>query len=176
MTTIFATLDAAGQPVEIPPGQPFTTFWLTDGGVTTAFEASHPWTALDAYGPADLARYAIQTPALPVPPAGQEIAGYSLTLEPATGVIGVAATFAPIPPPPVPDEVSAMQAQLVLDQTGRLDAVNAAVAQASRQVQIYWAKATTLHRAHPVLLQMAQALGMSDAELDSLFLAAAALS
>lgn len=174
MTTIFATLDAQGQPVELLPGQNFTTFHLAEGGQTVDFEASHPWTALDAYGPDDLARYTIQTPAFPDPPAGQQLADYALTVT--DGVIAVAATFQPIPPPPVPDEVSAMQAQLVLDQTGRLDAVEAAIAQASRQVQIYWAKATTLHRQHPVLLQMAQALGMTSDDLDALFVAAAALS
>lgn len=184
--SLFACLDAGDQPYEVFRGAPFITHWVIVAdeqeaawsgvaiGQRAAFEISHSWAALDAYGPAELARYCIQTPALPTPPAGKQVASYSLA--DTAGVVSVQATFAAIPPPPVPPEVSAMQAQLVLHAAGRLDAVETAISGASRDVQIYWAKATTFHRTHPVLLSMAQALQMSSADLDDLFRQAAALA
>jgi hypothetical protein len=76
----------------------------------------------------------------------------------------------------VPTEVSAMQAQLALASAGLLDDVEAAVAASPAEVRIYWSKAPTLHRDHPVLEAMRTALGWSTSQVDNLFIAAAAVT
>jgi hypothetical protein len=78
-------------------------------------------------------------------------------------------------PPPVPQQVTAVQARLALNAAGKRSAVEGAVAAASQDVKDYWEFCANLHRQHPVLLQMAQGLGWTSADLDALFTAAAAL-
>lgn len=78
-------------------------------------------------------------------------------------------------PTPVPQTLTIRQAKLILLQTGLLDDVDAAVAQADRATQIEWEYATEVHRTWPTLVAMASALGMTDAQLDDLFIAGAAL-
>jgi hypothetical protein len=96
----------------------------------------------------------------------------------ALGLAGIGFVFVadPTPPPVIPQTVSAMQAQQALLNSGQLDAVNAAVAAGSREVQIYWAKTSEFHRNHPTLIAMTTALGMTSAQVDALFVAAAAIS
>lgn len=81
----------------------------------------------------------------------------------------------PLPPPQAPRTVSRMQAKLALNAAGLLDDVEAAVAAASRSVQIYWAEVSEIHRDHPILLEMTSAMGWTETQLDDLFLAAAAI-
>jgi hypothetical protein len=68
---VFTTPDANGQPVTIAAGVPFTTYFVIVAdeqeaawsgipiGERAPFEVNHPWTALDAYSDADLARFCI---------------------------------------------------------------------------------------------------------------------
>lgn len=76
----------------------------------------------------------------------------------------------------VPQRVSAMQARLALAAAGRLEAVEAAIAAAGHEAQLYWAHASHLHRNHPLISALAAAIPLSGAELDALFQAAAELS
>lgn len=75
------------------------------------------------------------------------------------------------PPAPIPSVVSMRQARLALLQAGKLDAIEAAVAQIGAAAQIEWEYAQTVERSHPLV----QSLGMSDAELDALFTQACSL-
>lgn len=82
------------------------------------------------------------------------------------------------PPPqpiPVPQTLTIRQAKLILLQNNLLDDVDAAVSQADRSTQIEWEYATEVHRTWPTLITMASALGMTDAQLDQLFIEGAKL-
>jgi hypothetical protein len=76
-------------------------------------------------------------------------------------------------PAPVPQTVAAVQARLALTAAGKRSEVETAVANATQDVQDYWQFSMTIGRQHPVLLQMAQSLGWTSADLDALFVSAA---
>lgn len=76
---------------------------------------------------------------------------------------------------PVPTTLTIRQAKLVLLAAGLLDDVDAAVAGADRATQIEWEFSTEVRRDWPTLVAMATALGMSDSQLDDLFVAGAQL-
>lgn len=78
-------------------------------------------------------------------------------------------------PPPVPQSVTPRQARLALLGAGLLDAVNAAVAAASAQAQIDWNYALEIRRDNALIAGMAATLGLTSAQIDDLFRAAAAL-
>lgn len=75
----------------------------------------------------------------------------------------------------VPISVSIRQACRALEQVGKLDELEAAIAQAPRWVQIDWAKCTEVRRDWPAIPLMQPALGMTDAEIDALFVLAGSL-
>lgn len=77
---------------------------------------------------------------------------------------------------PVPQEVSRFQALAALLHAGLLDDVETAVAGADRFTQIAWSNASTFARASPTIATLAAALGLSDAQVDDLFRAAALIS
>ena len=76
---------------------------------------------------------------------------------------------------PVPTTISMAQAQLALLAAGHLDAVEDAVEMMPRESQIIWRKAGTVVRGNPLVVQLAGLLGLSDADVDALFIAGAAL-
>jgi hypothetical protein len=75
--------------------------------------------------------------------------------------------------PPAPRSVMPFQASRALLQFGMLDTVEAAVAAANRETQLAWNKATTIERNSPFVASMSATLGLSDAQLDDLFILAA---
>jgi hypothetical protein len=81
----------------------------------------------------------------------------------------------PPPPEPVPQSVTALQARRALLAAGMLDQVEAAIARQPRAVQIAWEYATEIHRDDPMLVEVAQAIGLRTNALDDLFRAAAKL-
>jgi hypothetical protein len=91
--------------------------------------------------------------------------------------------YAPQPVPPelvvIPPMVSMRQARLALLQAGRLADVDAAIAAlpspAKEAAQIEWEYAIEVKRDSQLVTQLAPALGLDDAALDALFIAAAAL-
>lgn len=84
------------------------------------------------------------------------------------------------PPLPVPAQVATWQLKIAMLQTpskaggGRtlLDDANALAAAAGGAVAIAWAGATTVERTSPTIAAMAPRLGLSDADIDALFIVA----
>jgi hypothetical protein len=92
----------------------------------------------------------------------------------------VAAEFPPHPPAPVPQMIEMRKAKLQMLATPwpaagegatLLDAVEAAIAASSRELQIEYA-GTTLSRTRDVVVGLQAAFGIDDATMDALFLAA----
>lgn len=88
---------------------------------------------------------------------------------------------APEPPPEViiPQRITARQSQLALLNAGLLDDVEATIealpANVRAQVRIEWGRATHVERGSQVTQMVATALGLTSAQVDALFVAAAAL-
>lgn len=81
-----------------------------------------------------------------------------------------------VAPPAAPIRVITMrQARLALNAANLLTTVNAAVAASSEQVKIEWEYAQELKRDWPTLIAMVEALELSEADIDALFLAASTL-
>ena len=85
----------------------------------------------------------------------------------------------PAPPVPVPDSVTMRQARLALLGAGLLSQVDAAIAAMpspqKEAAQIEWEYAATVERNSPLIGQLAPALGMTEAEMDQLFIEASLL-
>lgn len=80
----------------------------------------------------------------------------------------------PYTPPPVLS-VTQRQARLALFQSGLLDQVEAAVTQAGGATKITWDYATDISRDNPMLLEIAQALNLTEKQIDDLFALASTL-
>lgn len=79
----------------------------------------------------------------------------------------------PLPPPiAVPQSVTPYQAQCALLEVGLLDEVEAVVALAPRNVQIAWTRGISVERHSPFIEALASGLGLSDEDIDQLFIAA----
>lgn len=75
----------------------------------------------------------------------------------------------------VPTTISIRQAKLALLQAGLLDDVEAAIAQADRAIQIEWEYAIEFKRDWPTLLALQPILGLTDRQIDDLFVLASTL-
>lgn len=82
---------------------------------------------------------------------------------------------APPPPPIVPTVVSMKQARLALLAVGLLDDIDALIKASPREAQIEWEYATFVERSHPLIAAMQAAKGLSDADVDAMFVAASSL-
>lgn len=84
-------------------------------------------------------------------------------------------TIAPyvLPPAPPVTQVTMRQARLALLAADLLDDVEAAITQADRAVKIEWEYATVVDRASPLVASISSSLGLSNAEIDALFVNAA---
>ena len=72
-------------------------------------------------------------------------------------------------PKEVPQEITPLQSKLQLLEIGLLDEVEALVT-ADRRVQLYWEYASVIERDNEILLMMATSLGMTEEQLDDLFI------
>lgn len=83
------------------------------------------------------------------------------------------------PPPEVPESVSMRQARRALLGAGLLSQVDAAIASLpspqKEAAEIDWEYAQEVERHNGLVPAMAQALGMTDAQVDALFMQAATL-
>lgn len=82
----------------------------------------------------------------------------------------------PDPAPEVPASVTAMQARIALHDAGLLAVAHAAAEAAGGAVQIAWEYATEFPRRSPTIAALASQLGLTDAQVDDLFIAAAAIT
>lgn len=87
----------------------------------------------------------------------------------------LAAIAAELSVSPVPTAVSAAQLKLALLGADLLDNVDAFAAAQPREAQIRWEYSTEFRRDHPMLNAMADAYGLTAAEVDDLFRQAATL-
>lgn len=89
--------------------------------------------------------------------------------------------FPPPPPPPVPVpvEITMRQARLALLGAGKLAAVDTAInampEPAKSAAKIEWEYSNTVQRHNGFVAALGPALGLTDAQIDALFVAAAAL-
>ena len=74
---------------------------------------------------------------------------------------------------PVPPSVSRFQALAALMDAGLLADVDMALADAGPLAQLAWAEASEFRRRSPMILAMADGLGLTDDDVDALFRAAA---
>jgi hypothetical protein len=99
---------------------------------------------------------------------------------------GIGSTYDPVTdtftPPPQPDPVSHIpqvvsmrQARLALYGAGLLGQVNTLVSSSTPDVQIEWEFAADLRRDWPTLLALSAALGLTDEQVDNLFIQASQL-
>lgn len=72
----------------------------------------------------------------------------------------------PMPPPAI---LTARQIRLALNQMGLRDAVEAAVAAGGRDLRDWWEYSVELHREHPMIGAMAQAIGATPEQVDALW-------
>lgn len=79
------------------------------------------------------------------------------------------------PPPVAPVSISMRQARLALLQAGLLDTVNEAMATMPQAAQIEWEYASEVARSNALIGAMATSLGMTEQQLDDLFLTASTL-
>jgi hypothetical protein len=85
-------------------------------------------------------------------------------------------TSEPAPPPPVPEIVSRFQARAALMIAGKLADAEAAVAASNDPLtQLAWAEAVEWKRSSPALNGLAEAIGMTQADVDELFRTAASI-
>lgn len=103
-----------------------------------------------------------------VEPHGREIFAQASGMNPAAYVE---------PAPPVPQEVSRFQARAALMQAGLLETADLAVAASGDPfLQLAWKEAVAFPRSSPGIAALAPALGLTDADLDDLFRAAALIT
>ena len=82
-----------------------------------------------------------------------------------------------VDPPPVvvPESVTPRQVRLLLLSQGLLDQVEAMIAQQDQATKITWEFASEFRRDNPILLALAQNLGLTQGQIDEFFIAAAAI-
>lgn len=92
--------------------------------------------------------------------------------------LDIAALFANIAPnaPDVPQSVTPYQARCALDAAGLLDAVEAIVAQSTRQTRNAWEYGISVERNSPMINDLGAALGLTAAQIDQLFITANGIS
>lgn len=82
----------------------------------------------------------------------------------------------PLPPEPAPiPTVSMRQARLALLQNNLLDAVNTAINAGNEADKITWEYATEVNRSDALVQNLSAALGLSETDLDNLFILASSL-
>lgn len=75
----------------------------------------------------------------------------------------------------VPASITMRQARLVLNTVGLLSTVESSIASMPKEVQIEWEYASEVQRNSPTITTLQDALGLSDAEVDQMFVDGAKL-
>ncbi|MEQ9130796.1 MAG: hypothetical protein RLO11_00215 [Salinisphaeraceae bacterium] len=155
--------------LENPPGT-FTP-WHGDriDGIAYPLSLERKWSA------AELAAISLYKPS-PADPAPEGKQSVGMHVARVDGTVQFVRELEDVPPPPVPQDVTARQARLALNAAGLRQQVEDAVGSAGQDVQDFWEYSITIGRQHPILLDLAtNTLGMTEQEIDDLFLAAGQL-
>lgn len=121
-----------------------------------------------------LAEYGVY-PVVPTDPP--EVTSYQRAIEaPPAFVDGAWRQQWTIAAAPVPDVITPRQCRIMLAHHGLLSKVEAAVSNMDEATKITWEYAVEFRRDHAMLTAMAAQLGMSDEQLDQLFMAAAQIA
>ena len=78
-------------------------------------------------------------------------------------------------PAPVPHSVTPRQIRQALTRAGLRTSVESAVAASPQDLKDWWEFSTEVQRMHPAVVSMGEALGVSSAALDALWVTAAGL-
>ncbi len=106
---------------------------------------------------------------------GKEVEEETLIpLEEYCKTLDIAPYVKPEPVVIIPNSVTKLQAKLQLLEIGILDEVEILIEQ-DRKAKLYWTDSQNFLRTDEILLSMATALGLSDAQLDDLFIQASKL-
>jgi hypothetical protein len=79
------------------------------------------------------------------------------------------------PPPPIPKIVTPRQARLALHANGLLTTVEAMIAASSKEVQLTWEYAIEFKRDDALINSLGGQLGLTETQIDDLFLLASTL-
>ena len=111
------------------------------------------------------------------PPAGSQAVACGDNVGPGFTYAGGAFT-APAAVANVPQQVSALQARVALSRAGLLTAVEAFMAStaATAETKIFWQYADPIDRNHVLVKAIGAQLGLTDAQIDALFVAADQIS
>lgn len=74
--------------------------------------------------------------------------------------------------PPEIMEVTMRQARLMLFNLGLIENINSLVSAMDEATKIEWEYSQTISRTHPIVLKIKDMLGLSDAEMDNMFIEA----
>lgn len=107
---------------------------------------------------------------IPADPANTDYANYLAWL-----AEGNTPEPADVPEPSIPTVVSMRQARLALLQSGLLGVVNQAITAGNEADKIAWEYATEVQRSDTLVQNLASGLGLSEQDLDNLFLLASTL-
>lgn len=88
------------------------------------------------------------------------------------GITWVDEEPAPTPPLYVPQTATPYQARVVLTQAGLRDQVEAVVAQADQATKDAWEYGISVERNSPMIVSLGAALGLTDEQIDQLFIQA----
>jgi hypothetical protein len=82
------------------------------------------------------------------------------------------------PPPPIPSTVTRFQARVALVQAGHFDTINTYIATLPQTdvKRLAWEDAAEWERASPTLNFLANMLGLTDTDVDDLFILASSIS
>jgi hypothetical protein len=138
---------------------------------------SSTWPDLTEHGYPGVGYWPIVTETPTYDPATQVLGAPTQTVDAVNKQVISTPSVLAAPPPPVPQSVSRAQALAALSNAGLLtQAQNAANASTNPLVPIFWNNAQTFDRNSATVATLGGALGLTDAQIDSLFIAASTIT
>ena len=109
--------------------------------------------------------------------ANDKIPGYTASDTAAIGDTFDGVKFQkPVKIEPVPETITKFQAKAALLQMGKLADFQALVDRDSDLIRLAWAETNTFHRSSPGLVRLSKAAGLTDKQLDDLFILASKIT
>jgi len=134
-------------------------------------DIAYPRSIETKWSEADLAEIELYKPA-PADPIPEGKVVTNRRVKRVDGIVRWVNDLEDAPPAPIPTTITARAARFALNEAGLRDRVEDTVNAADRNTQDYWLYSQTIGRQHPVLLGMQQQLGLSDEQVNALFVRA----